>query len=82
MEPAERPTLKKCTTVLLPVGLLAEIDRLRAELGVSRSALLALAATRFVVETVPALTPVNRAESLSAIEQIFIKLLAEARETV
>ena len=81
MEVDQRPTLKRRTTVMLPVGLLAEVDRLRADLGVSRSALLAMAAAKFVAETVPVVNPTNRAESLAVIEQAFAGLLNQARES-
>lgn len=82
MESPERAAIKKRTTIMLPVGLIAEIDRLRAELGISRSACLSMAATCFLAKTSSALNPTHREESLSAIEGIFTGLMKEARESI
>jgi hypothetical protein len=81
MEVDQYATLRKRTTVMLPVGILAEIDKLRTELGISRSALLSMAAARFAVEMVSTLTPANRADFLSSVEQIFAELMKKARES-
>lgn len=80
MEPSERAPLKKRTTVMLSVGLLAEIDRVRAALGVSRSALVSLAAACFTAKMTPMLKPTHRADSLAAAEELFTELLAKARK--
>lgn len=80
MESPEHATVKKRTTIMLPVGLIAEIDRLRAELGMSRSACLSMAATCFLAKMASVLNPTHRAESLSSIEGIFTELMIEARK--
>lgn len=80
METDERTIVKHRTTVLLSMDLLAEVDRLRAVLGISRSALLAIAASYFVAKAAPSIRPTRRAESLAAVEEIFRRLLEKARE--
>ena len=66
---------------MLPVGLLVEIDRLRGELGMSRNALLSMAAARFAVEMASAIVPANRGESLDAVEKIFTETLEKVRRS-
>ena len=78
MEPAEPTALKKRTTVVLPVDLLVEIDKLRLELGLTRSSLLVLAAAFFIAQSAQMIKPARRAESLAAIRQIFDKLAKDA----
>lgn len=80
MAPRRSTTLKKRTTVMLPVDLLAELDRLRGDLGVSRSALLAMAAACFAAQMGPVLKPTHRAKNLAAVEEVFNKLLKNARK--
>lgn len=80
MEHSEHPLVKRRTTVMFSVDLIYEIDRIRAELGVSRSAFLAMAASCFLTKTSNALKPTKREESLIAIERIFTELMIDARE--
>ncbi len=72
--------LKKRTTIILSVDLIAELDRICGELGVSRSNLFALAANCFVAQVAPMLKPTRRAESLTVIQEIFDKLMKKALE--
>jgi hypothetical protein len=66
---------------MLPVDLLAEVDRLSGCLGVSRSALLTLAANCFVAHTAKVLNPTQRQKSLDAVVEIFTESIKKARKT-
>lgn len=71
--------MKRRTTIMLPVDLLAELDKLRGTLGVSRSALLAMAGAAFVAHAASIIVPKKRADSLDAVEEMFTTLMKKAR---
>jgi hypothetical protein len=80
VELIEPPQIKKRTTAVLPVRLLEELDKLKEELGLSRSALLTVGAVLLIARAAPVLRPGHRADSLAAVDEIVKKLLAEARK--